>query len=174
MKVTTTVQLAWAATDPTRLSQVEAGMMVKSPSTLILEIRSVRSPELASMTVCGELVVPIVCSPNVRDMGESLTDDGSEVPFPLSDILIGAAIPSWNIETIPDAAPGIVGSNSTSIPHVSFLARVAGGTGQLVVCLNGPLVAILSIRGAGMPVLNSVIVCESPGFPTCTSPKESE
>ena len=109
-------------------------MTVKSPSTLILGISSVRSSELVSMTVCGALVVPIVCSPKVRDMGESFTDDGSAVPFPFSDILIGSASPSWNMEATPDAGPGHRRVKYHLNP-ADLIFRQSGGRGGTVGCL---------------------------------------
>ena len=77
---------------------------------------------------------------------------------------------SWGLPTalsvmvmVPDCAPAAVGVKVTLIVQVPFTASVDGLMGQLFVCANCVLAAMLVMLSAALPVLVSVTDCDRAG-----------
>jgi len=88
-------------------------------------------PVLVSVTVCGKLLVPTFCSPNVKAVGARLTT----VPVPNRAITCGFADALSLIEIVPLAVPRIVGTKLMVIAHFAPGPRLEL---QVLVRLNGP------------------------------------
>jgi hypothetical protein len=125
---------------------------------------------LANVAVSVELPLPVVlvsCTtvmaelPNVRLLGERLTAGASDdVPLPVKLITWGLPEALSVIVMLPDWAPVAVGVKVTLIEQVPFTGRVDGLMGQLFVCANCVLAAMLEMLSAALPVLVSVTDCD--------------
>lgn len=61
---------------------------------------------------------------------------------------------------LPDCVPAAAGVNVTLMEQLAFTASVEGLTGQLFVCENCALAAMLVMLSAAVPVLVSVTDCD--------------
>jgi hypothetical protein len=71
---------------------------------------------------------------------------------------------------LPDCVPVAVGEKVTLMEQVAFTASVEGLSGQLFVCENCALAAMLVMLSAAVPVLVSVTVCAALVVPTGVPP----
>jgi hypothetical protein len=99
--------------------------------------------------------------PNVRLLGERLTAGASDdVPLPVKLITWGLPEALSVIVMVPVCVPVAVGVKVTLIEQVPFTGSVDGLMGQLFVCANCVLAAMLEMLSAALPVLVSVTDCD--------------
>lgn len=151
VNVTETVQLAPAARV---LPQVL--VCANGPVVATAEMSAVAPPPLVTVVVCAALVEPTVVLPNVSSAGDADSDGvAGVVPVPVSEtvsglfdaLLVTVRVPVW----VPDA----VAPYSTEKVQFAPAARLLP---QVLVCENGPVVAIDEIAAAALPELVTVTV----------------
>src|SRR5262249_14971713 len=84
-------------------------------------------PRLVRVTVCGELVVPIACGPNMRSSGDTAPASGA---FP--DKLTSCGLPPALYETL-SAADRVFGAVGVKVTLISHAEPTASDDGQLFV-----------------------------------------
>ncbi len=149
----TTVQLPPAAIDPVPSGQVELDWMGKLlPSVPVTEILVVAIEVVAVLvrvTVWGALEVFTVCVPKLKLVGEMLRT----VPTPLNVAVCGLLAALDVTVTVPVCVPAAVGVKTRLMVQLAFPASVVP---QLLVWLYGPVVTMLPMAIAAVPVLASV------------------
>src|SRR5581483_1064745 len=125
---------------------------------------SAPGPALVSVTLCGALVVFVVCVPKVSVPGDSVTTGGGgATPVPLKATVCGLPLPLSVRVSVAVRAPVPAGVKVTLIVHAALAGSVAGLSGQVVVTANslalGPVTARLVRVSAPGPALVSVTLC---------------
>jgi hypothetical protein len=159
VNVTSIVHEAPAASVPG-----QADVNAKSPEAVIDAIVSGPLPVLASVIVCGGLVVETVREANVSDVGVSEIAGASATPVPDSVTWCGLPGASLLMMRAPAMLPGMSGVNVTLMAQ---LAPMPSEAGQALVCpkspevkielmLSGALPAFVSVTGIAALVVNTV------------------
>ena len=120
---------------------------------VIPEIVSGPVPVFESVAPCVGLVVPIGWLTNVRLAGESVAIGA--VPVPASDTFWGVPDALSVTVTEPDRVPTAVGVKVTLIEQLAPAASVAP---HVFVSAKSPLLVMLEIAMASLPVFESVMV----------------
>lgn len=127
--------------------------MTRDPVMESLLILIVDGPRLLMVMVCGALEVFTVCVPKFKLVGEKETT----VPTPVRATVCGLFGASSTTLSLPVCVPALVGVKTTLIVQLALAPRLEG---QLFVWLYGPVVVMLVIEIAIVPVLVSVAACE--------------
>ena len=97
VKVTLTVQVPLGVTvAPVQVSALVAKSLAFVPPTVTVERVRLAVPVLVTVAVCAALVVPTFCAPNVRLVGEQLTEGAA----PVAEIFVINALPAdteWTV-----------------------------------------------------------------------------
>lgn len=156
VKVTLIVQLPLTANEAPQLL-----VWAKSPLVAMLVMVSAAVPLLVSVTVCAAEVVPTFWPAKVRLAGESPAAGAMPVPLKLAVCGLPAAL-SVTVN-VPLRAPEAVGAKLTLIVQLPPTAKEEP---QLFVWVKSPLVAILVMESAAVPLLDKVTVCAALLVPT--------
>ena len=148
LKVTEIVQLAPALTVVPQVLVWE-----KSPLAVMPEMVSEALPVLVRMTVCAVLVLPDIWAVKVREAGDKPTT--GSVPVPVSGQVWGLFAALSEIVRVPERVPIAVGVKDTLIVQLAPGATLAP---QVFDCEKSPLIAMLLMVSAAVPVLVSVTV----------------
>jgi hypothetical protein len=123
------------------------------------EMLSEALPAFESVTVCGALVVPTFCWPNVRLVAERFAT-GSETPVPAKLTVCGLPLALSVMVSEALREPAAEGVNVTLIAQLAPAETVLP---QVFVCVKSPalapLMAILEMLRDAFPMLESVTVC---------------
>jgi len=166
LKVTLTVQLAPAATlVPQLLVWAKSPEFV--PATAIPVMLKAALPVLWIVTGCGGLVTPTGSFPSARLVGEALKAGLVLVPVPERITLCGLPVALSVKVTAAARAPVVVGLKVTLTVQMAPAALLAP---QLLVWAKSPefvpVIAMLVMLKAALPVLLRVIACGELGAPT--------
>jgi hypothetical protein len=146
VKVTSIVHEASAASEAGH-----AEVNAKSPETLIELIASGPFPVLASVIVCGALVVDTVREANVSAGGVSDTTGARATPVPESGTtVVGLAGSSLRMFRDPAMLPGMSGVNVTLTVQVPAGAMLSA---QVYAAPKSPLTKMLEMLSVALPVL---------------------
>lgn len=159
VKVTLMVQLAPAATLAPQVF-VWAKSPLLAPVMATPVTVSVAFPELLSVMVCAVLVLLSSWAAKVRLVGER--DAAGPVPVPERLTLCGLPEASSVMVSVPVSAPPSVGVKLTLIVQEALAATLLP---QLLVWAKSPLMAMLVMVSAAVPVLLSVIGLEGLDVP---------
>ena len=137
--------------------------MKSTGATFTVFIGNAPVPVFVTVIVCGGLVVPEACGPNVKLKGEMLAN-APDIPVP--DRLTGCGLsPALSVVlTDPCTGPAAVGANFTLIVQVP-----PGGTSaaQVFVCVKTPgVVATDTPVSAAVPTFVNVTLCAALVLPT--------
>lgn len=161
VKVTLIVQVPFAGSVEGLMGQllVSEKLVTREPVIDILEIDTEELPMFVTMMFCGGLDVPLARVPKFRLVGEKLIT----VPVPVRVAVWGLLGALSETVTVPVNAPALLGTKTTLMVQLPLAARLLG---QLLVWVNGPVVATLVMVAALVPVLVSVAGCELLLVPT--------
>jgi hypothetical protein len=149
-----TVQFAAAARVAGDIGQVF--VWAKSPVATMPVIVNGPVPGFVSVTACVALVDPTAWLVNVKLAGATLA--AGTVPVPLRLIVCGLPGSLSVIVTVPVTLPDALGVNVILTVQLAPDAKVAGGTGQVLVWAKVPVTAIPDTVNGPVPVLESVTV----------------
>src|SRR5579859_1969960 len=127
-------------------------LLARVPVTEILLVVTEFGPTFVMVMVWGGLIVFTVCVPKLRLVGEKLRT----VPIPVSVTVCGLLAALSLTVRVPVCEPALRGLKTTLIVQLAPAARLVP---QLLVWANGPVVAMLVMLIATVPVLVSVAVC---------------
>jgi hypothetical protein len=156
VKVTASVQLPPAATDPPQLF-VWVKSLAFGPVIATDVMFSTAVPEFVSVTDNGTLPFKYTTLPNTSEAGDSITA-GALDPVPDSATVCGMVGSPSVMVRVADLAPAAAGVNVTLIVHD---ANPASDALQEFVCVNSPLFAPV------IPML-PIEACAGVGFVTVT------
>jgi hypothetical protein len=165
--VTVIVQLPPAATP---VPQLLVWLNPKYPM-INCTISSGPMPVFESVTVCGALVVPMFCWPNVRLDGERLTmGAGTPVPVKLTVCGLPAAL-----SVIVSDAPRDPAADGVNVTLITQFVSAKTLLPHVFVCVKSPalapLMAILDMLSDAFPMLASTTYCAALGEPVPCWPK---
>lgn len=136
----------------------------------MLVIASAAFPVLVKVTTCVALLVPTSWPLNVRLVGERPTAGAAAVPVPTSETLCGLPLASSVTLRAAFRAPLAVGLKVKLIMQFAPAARVDGLAAHVLVSekspLFAPVMAMLVIVSAALPVFVSVALCGALLVPT--------
>jgi hypothetical protein len=156
-------QFAPAATDVPQVL-----VCAKSPDVAIELRASAACPELANVTVCAALVVPVVCDAKVRLVGEGVAVGVAATPVPLSATVCGEPMILSEIVTVPVRLPTAVGLKVTEIVQPAPAAMLAP---QVLVSEKSPEAPIKLKFKAAEPGLLIATVCAALAVPSVCDAK---
>lgn len=128
-------------------------------------------PVLVTVTHLCEGFKPSRTEPKLRLLALTLAPGVSTIPLPERLTVCGLPVASLVTMTLPDSEPSVVGVKVTWIVQVAPTAKLAGLTGQLLLCAKSPVMAIPLIVTAILPLLVSVTACGALVVPCCWFPK---
>lgn len=144
-------QFAPAATDVPQVL-----VCAKSPDVAIELKVSAACPELASVTVCAALVVPVISEAKIRLVGEGVAAGVGATPVPVIETVCGDPLILSEIVTVPVRLPVAVGLKVTETVQAAPPAMLVP---QVFVCEKSPDTAIELKVKAAEPGLLIATVC---------------